>query len=414
MMKKWIGVGLAIVFAGFICLNVYLIYKDDSKVERTVYVENWSRVQEGDIVETTEADGMMVPKENQDVYLPLEQIDFQQFLVKEGDEVTAGTPLFVYTSPEIDNLKETIELEIEQLEGELEGVDDYIDSLVDYQSSVSTSDSEIEIDSDLEDRLNINVNASSDMIFSFIEQEIYRNELEKHKLEQEISKYEAQLSNIDEQDNTAKLVSGIDGIVVNINKKLENPIVTIASNELAIEGLFTEKQLTKAEPGMELTARASGQKMEGTLDKINPYPVEEPAIGQENAYTFTAGLLEQPENLPIGTEATVKVVTAEAIGVPSLKEKAIHDGKKSFVYQLNKNGLVSKDTVETGVSFGGISEIVDGVENGDVVAMDSRRNLLDNANFVTEMKPSKVTKASLKDLSTVDKWKAFLIGLVER
>lgn len=413
-MKKWIGVGLAIAFTGFICLNVYLIYKDDSKVERTVHVENWTRVQEDHIVETIEANGMMVPKENQDVYLPLEQIDFQQFLVKEGDEVTAGTPLFVYTSPEIDNLKETIELEIQQLKGELEGVEDYIDSLDDYQSSVSTSDSEIEIDSDLEDRLNINVNASSDMIVSFIEQEIYRNELEKHKLEQEISKYEAQLSNIDEQDNTAKLVSGIDGVVMNVNKKLENPLVTIASNELAIEGQFTENQLTKAEPGMELTAKSSGQKMEGTLDKINPYPVKEPAIGQENAYTFTAGILEQPEKLPIGTKATVKVVTAEANGVPTLQEKAIHDGKKSFVYQLNKNGLISKDTVETGVSFDGVSEIVDGVENGDIVAMDSKRSLLDKANFVTEMKPSKVTKASLKALSTRDKWKAFLIGVVER
>lgn len=413
-MKKWMKFVLPIVFVGFICLNVYLIYKDDSKAERTVYVKDWTRVQEEDIVETIKTDGMMVPRENQDVYLPLEQIDFQQFLVKEGDQVTAGTPLFVYTSPEVDNLRETFELEIQQLEGELEGVEDYIASLIDYQSSVSSSDSEIEIDSSLEEGFNIDVNASTDMIVSFIEQEIYRNELEKHKLEEEILKYEAQLSSIDEQDQSAQLVSGIDGVVVDVNKELGNPIVTIASNELAIEGQFTEKQLTKAEAGMEITAKASGKKMEGTLDKINPYPMKDPAIGQKNAYTFTASILEQPEALPIGTKAAVTVVTAEALGVATLKDKAIHDGKKSFVYQLNKNGLITKNTVETGLSFDGVSEIVDGAENGNMIAVNTLGHMKDKANFVTEMKPGKVTKASLKDLSKKEMLKAFLVGLIER
>lgn len=413
-MKKWFVTVLGIVFVGFLCLNVYLIFKDESKVDRTIYVKEWTRVQEDDIVETIEADGMIVPRENQDIYLPLEQIDFQQFLVKEGDEVVAGTPLFVYSSPEIDHLKETIELEIQQLEGEIEGVDDYIDSLIAYQSSVLYSDSEMEIDSDLEDGLNINVNTSSDMIVSLIEQEIYRNELEKQKLEAEISKYQTQLSNINEQDQSAKLVSGIDGTVIKVNKKLENPLVTIASNELAIEGLFTEKQLSKAEAGMELVAEASGQKMEGTLDKIHAYPVKDPAIGQKNAYTFTAGILEQPEALPIGTEAVVTVVTAQATGVPTLKDKAIHDGKKSFVYQLNKNGLITKNTVETGLSFEGVREIVDGVENGDVIAIDSGIPLHNKTNFVTEMKSGKVTKSSLKDLSKQDMLRFFLTGLIER
>ncbi|UHA61522.1 efflux RND transporter periplasmic adaptor subunit [Metabacillus litoralis] len=415
-MKRWVSIVVAVIVIGFIGTNVYLIFKEDSKVQHTVHVEKWNRVQERDIVETFETDGILVPKEKQDVYLPLENIEFQQFLVEEGDEVAIGTPLFLYTSPEIDSLKETLESDITQVEGEIEGVEDYIDSLEDYQRSIPTTTSEIEVDSILEDGLKIDVHASSEMIESTIEQEIYKQELEKRKLEEQKAKYENQLDNINEKENSASMVSNIDGVVVEVNKNLGNPIITIASNELAIEGEFSEQQLKKAETGMKLTATASGEKkmLEGTLDKINPYPVDEPALDQKNAYKFVASILEQPETSSIGTKTTVSVVTAEVSDVPAVRDGVIHGKKTSYVYKLNKNGQITKNTIEKGLSFDGYTEIVEGAEIGEVAMLTPGKTPQTNTSFVTEMKPKQITKVALKDFTSREVWKYILIGLVER
>jgi HlyD family secretion protein len=419
-MKKWILISLTAVSLGFIALNGYLIGKKDSKVQHTVYVEDWARVAKDDVVETFDTEGVMMPQEEYDIYFREEDKEFQRFLVKEGDVVTAGTPLFEYITPELDKLRETLEAEKLQAEGEITGIDDYISTLLDYQASIpAPSDAVQEVAAlELEEGLKIEVgeHASTEMIISAIDQEIYKQELEKSKLEEEVKKFDSQLSTIDEQSGTAMIVSETDGIVKEVNEKLGNPVITIVSNVLSVEGLLTESQFKKAETGMKFSTRVNGEKkqLEGTLAKINPYPAKEPEINKENRYQFEGNLTEQSETLAIGSKATVSVVTAEAIGVLTVPEKSIKKGKKPYVYQLNGNGLITKKTVQTGLGFNGIKEVTKGVEVKEVMMVSPAKVPKNNAYFVTEMKPTRIKKSAFKEFSTRDKWEAFLIGLVEK
>jgi HlyD family secretion protein len=420
-MKKWKIISLTAVSLSIIAINGYLIGKDDSKVQHTVYVEDWTRVKENDVVETFHTDGVIMPQEEYDVYFHDSEKEFQRFLVKEGDKVTAGTPLFEFTTPELDHLRETVELEKQQAEGEIAGIDEYISTLLDYQASISsstlTTESESESEYDdtaLEVGLSIDENASSDMIISTIEQEMYKQELEKSKLEEEVRKYDSQLNSINEQTSSAMMVSETDGIVKEVNKKLGNPVITIASNVLAIKGQLTENQYKKSETGMPLTAIAAGKKLEGTLGKINDYPVNELAIGEENHYQFEATMTKQPEALAIGTKAAVTVVTAEAIGVPTVRKEAIHHDKNPYAYRLNENGQITKQSVKTGLSFDGIQEIKEGTEIREVMMLSPDHIPQNKAYFVTEMKPNNIKKSAFEEITSHEKWELFLIGLIEK
>lgn len=148
-------------------------------MERTVFVENWTKVEKDTITDTIQTNGVIKPVEEYDIYFDAKKNDFKKFLVKEGDSITAGSSLFEYTATERDALKASLEAEKTAAEGEMAGIEEYIGKLRSYQGTV-TSEPEAAIDESVEKNLNIDITtSSSDLIKSNIEQEMYKQELEK-------------------------------------------------------------------------------------------------------------------------------------------------------------------------------------------------------------------------------------------
>ena len=67
-MKKWKIISLSAVSGLLIAGNLYLIGKEDSKIERTLYVENWTKAKLGDVSRTFQTQGMVVPYEEYPAY----------------------------------------------------------------------------------------------------------------------------------------------------------------------------------------------------------------------------------------------------------------------------------------------------------------------------------------------------------
>lgn len=406
-----------------------MIWKKDSKAEHTVYVHDWKRVQERNIINTLDTKGLLMPQEEYKVYFDDKDKEFLRFLVKEGDEVTAGTPLIEYATPELDQVRDTLESDIRQAEGELSSIGEYIAKLVDYQASISSSDSSYAYEYDsmftFEDDFSFSeditdtedTSTSNDVIISQIEQEIYKQELEKSKLEDKIFNYETQISLINEKSDSAMIISESDGIVKDVNDQLGNPVVTIASTSLSIKGTLTEEQLKKVKVDMSFNATISGDKakLEGTIFDIGSFPENEPEIDKKNVYPYEAILSEQEEALPIGTTADVKVTLDQALKVPAVPSKAIvkqQHGEKAFLYFLDKNGLVHRKEVTTGLRSGDLQEIKEGTDIGQVVMTTDQSH--NKSKFATTMHPTHLKKDAFKDLSSKEKWEAFLIGVAER
>ncbi|MDQ0881005.1 efflux RND transporter periplasmic adaptor subunit [Peribacillus sp. V2I11] len=420
MSGKWKIAAVSIASIVLITVNIYLIEKKESKVERTVFVENWTKVKKDTITDTIQTNGVIKPVEEYDIYFDTKKNDFKKFLVKEGDAITAGSSLFEYTTTELDALKANLEAEKTAAEGEIAGIEEYIGKLRSYQGSLASDPGKAAIDESVEKNLNIDITtSSSDLIKSSIEQEMYKQELEKNNLNEKVKMLDAKLSSIEEQSSAIVTTSEADGVVKNINKNLNNPIISIVSINMAIEGNFSEEEMKKAEVGMTIKASSSDSKkaLNGTIGRIHSYPAEEPSLKKDNRFPFQALIepeSEETEPLLVGSKVNLTVITNEKAGVPSVPIEAVHYQKQPHVYKLTKKGYVDKHYITKGLKAEGKQEIIKGPSVGDVILMEPNVAVKNHSYFITPIQFEKVKAATYKKFTTREKVRYLLLGILEK
>ncbi|MBT2603085.1 efflux RND transporter periplasmic adaptor subunit [Bacillus sp. ISL-53] len=419
MSGNWKIAAVSIASIVLITVNLYLIEKKESKVERTVFVENWTKVKKDTITDTIQTNGVIKPVEEYDIYFDAKKNDFKKFLVKEGDAITAGSSLFEYTATELDALKASLEAEKTAAEGEMAGIEEYIGKLRSYQGTL-TSEPEAAIDESVEKNLNIDITtSSSDLIKSNIEQEMYKQELEKNRLDEKVKMLDAKLSSIEEQSSAIVTTSEADGVVKNINKNLDNPIISIVSTNMAIEGYLSEEEMKKAEVGMTIKASSSDSKkaLKGTIGRIHSYPAEEPSLKKDNRFPFQALIEpegEETEALLVGSKVDLTVITNEKAGVPSVPIEAVHYQKQPYIYKFTKKGYVDKHYITKGLKAEGKQEIIKGPSVGDVILLKPDVVVKNHSNFITPIQFEKVKVATYKKFTSREKVRYLLIGILEK
>lgn len=420
MSGKWKIAAVSIASTVLITVNLYLIEKKESKVERTVFVENWTMVKKDTITDTIQTNGVIKPLEEYDIYFDTKQNDFKKFLVKEGDVVTAGSSLFEYTATELDALKANVESEKAAAEGEIVGIDQYLGKLRSYQGTLTRDPDKAVIDDSVERNLNIDITtSSSDLIKSNIEQELYKQELEKNSLNEKVKMLDAKLRSIEEQSRAIVTTSEADGVVKNINENLNNPIISIVSTNMAIEGDFSEEEMKKAEVGMTIKASSSDSKttLKGKIGRIHSYPAEEPSIKKNNRFPFQALIEpegEETEPLLVGSKVNLTVITNEKAGVPSIPIEAVHYKKQPHVYKLTKKGFVDKHYITKGLKAEGKQELIKGPSVGDVILLEPNRVVKNHSYFITPIQFEKVKTKTYKKFTSREKVRYLLLGILEK
>lgn len=397
---------------------MYLIGKEDSKAERTVFVKDWVKVEKGDLTQVTEAEGVLKPLEEYPVfYEGSEGAEFKGFLVEEGDEVTAGTPLLEYSLPAPDGKIKELEAEKAQAEAESAAIETYIGKLTSYKETViSETAAEPERDQDLEEELAIEPNASLETIEAALEQEIYRQEYEMERTEARIAKCEAELAYLNEAEDSIQVMSEMDGIIKEIKKTLANPVVTVVSKQTAVYGELTEKQIDRVRTGQKVQVTLPGEEktLTGKVEKTGPYPVQDPGVKKESLYPFKAILDGEQQNLTIGKHLTAGIVTAEAKGVPVVKKDVIAGSKKEYVYKLAENGRIQKRYVTAGLTVNGRTEIVKGSTQGDLLLESPPAPPHNHSPFITAVQFEKADGKRIKQKTAKELLRPFLIGFFEK
>ena len=218
-MKWWKTIMITVLAILLVGVNLFLIIKDNSKVDKTLYVSSWTSAIEQDLEETMVTEGISAPQEEQYVYYDDSKGSFEGFMVKEGEEVSSGSELFYYKTDSYVDAIAHLEAEKESVLKQLDGLEDRKDSLDSLLTSSSAEMEEFFLMSE-----------------SSIEMEIYETEAEINRLEGELEKYEDQIDSIDGKLPYLHEISDIDGTVKEINKDLSNPVITIASKEPIIRG----------------------------------------------------------------------------------------------------------------------------------------------------------------------------------
>ncbi|MFC0475759.1 efflux RND transporter periplasmic adaptor subunit [Robertmurraya beringensis] len=397
--KKW-----TVILVGtlFMIGNLYLIYKKDSEIKRMSYVDTWTTVKKQNLVESQTDEGLITPVEEEYIYYEEKTGNFEAFLVKEGDQVEENTPILELSSVDIDTAISQKELEISRLEDDIAALEDNIDSLDDLLGDIESSITE--------------ENESSNTIMAnSLEIEIYEKELQVSRLEAELEKQETVLASMDESISSLTIDSKIAGIVKEIRHDLNNPIVTITSNNLQVEATLTEKEISTFEEGMKvvITSGLQKDKLEGTISSISTLPKNEPKEKKETQYSYIIELDEQPSsNIPLGSNVNLKIITNEINDALTVSTKSIQEkGAKSYVYVMMANGTIERRQIETGLQLNHVKEIKANAEEGEKFVLKAN-TLKNKTKFYTSLEPKKLKKKDFKEMGKRKALKTALKGFV--
>ncbi|MGI8385676.1 efflux RND transporter periplasmic adaptor subunit [Robertmurraya sp. P23] len=396
--KKW-----TVILVGtlFMVGNFYLIFKKDSEIKRISFVEKWAAIKEQKLVESKTDEGLITPLEEEYIYYEENTGDFHSFLVKEGDEVEENTPILELSSVNTDAAIAQKELEISKLEDEIDALEDNIDSLDDLLSDIERSTTE--------------ENESTNTIMAnSLEIEIYEKELQLSRLESELAQEEDQLDSINDSLSSLTINSTIAGIVKEVRQDLNNPVVTIASNELQVEATLSEKEVPTLEVGMKVfvTSHLQKDEIEGTISSISILPKTEPKEKKETQYTYKIQLNDQPNSIPIGSHVNLKIITNEVQNALTVSTNAIKEkGAKTYIYVMMPNGTIERRQVETGLHLNHVKEIVSSAIKDEKVVISSN-TLRNNTKFYTSLQPKRLEKKAFQELGKKESLKLALKGFV--
>ena len=350
-MKWWKMIMITVLAILLVGVNLFLMIKDNSKVDKTLYVSSWTSAIKQDLEETMVTKGISAPQEEQSVYYDDSKGSFEGFMVKEGEEVSIGSELFYYKTDSYVDAIAHLEAEKESVLKQLDGLEDRKDSLDSLLTSSSVEMEEFFLMSE-----------------SSIEMEIYETEAEINRLEGELEKYEDKIDSIDGKLPYLHEISDIDGTVKEINKDLSNPVITIASMEPIIKGRVSEAEHNKLQPGLEvfISLKNSNKNYKGIIETISAFPEGKPSVEKESTYPFTIVLNEPIEDLVHGAHVDVKVITEEVIDAITVPSESIH---KSQVHIL-QDGKVVKREVKSGLKVKETQEIESGLDVEEVVVRE--------------------------------------------
>lgn len=199
-----------------------------------------------------------------------------EVLVKEGDQVEVGTPLFRYDTDEI-------QLSIRQVELDLEGISNQLTSLQDQKKTLEDEKKKASSD----DQYSYTVSIQS------VELNIKEQEYNKAVKQSELEKLKASLEN-------NEITSEAEGVIQQINLTPQTdstgqalPFISIlSSGEYRVKGTITEQNIQTIYEGQPVTIRSrvdSHTVWQGTIDSISYEPA------QDNTNNMYYGGMEQGE-----------------------------------------------------------------------------------------------------------------------
>ena len=174
----------------------------------------------------------------------------------------------------------------------------------------------------------------------------------------------------------AKVVAPFDGVVTAVNAKvgqtasgtaatvadLGNLEVVVNMSEVDVNQLKTGQT---AEIALDAVSNAA---LTGTVTEIAPAGTQSSGVVN---YPVTVALSKAPETVKTGMTANVNIVVNERKDVLAVPNRAVKTVNKQKVVTVLKNGQQVVVPVQTGLSNDTLTEIVSGLQEGDVVVINS-------------------------------------------
>ncbi|MGG3642784.1 efflux RND transporter periplasmic adaptor subunit [Bacillus gobiensis] len=370
MKKLWIGIGIVVIIAIFIGVNVFRTVQT-SGASREVQVVS---LEEKEISSTVMVPGTLGFSQEQNVFYEADKGEVQQILVKEGDTVKKGTPLLRYTNKQLELEKEQNELTIESKELQIDQFEQKREDLEQKEKDLTKQLGEKEAKSQIDPE-----REQLDMDEKLADLEIRQNMIQKETIE--------------EQLDALVVKSEADGTVISVDKEaaskkteIQEPIIHIGNTKnLIVEGVLSEYDTLKVkkEQPVKLTSDViQGQEWKGKVTAVGLVPNT-----QGNEGGTQAGGGEQAVQYPLEVKFDGKLPNAKTgfkfiMEIETDKRKAAtlpaeaikKDGDQSYVF-IVEDGKAKRVDIKVGESADESIEIIEGLSADNQVILSPAADL---------------------------------------
>ncbi|MCR2821408.1 efflux RND transporter periplasmic adaptor subunit [Lederbergia panacisoli] len=466
---SWHQVLVVLVIILVLAVNLVLLEKKGSKVERLNFISSWEEVKAGDLVKTLRTEGVVAPSERHPVFVD-PNVTFKEFLVEKGERVENGTPLFEYATEDLDEQIALLDAEIARLEKEKKSIETFVSDMERTKSALPRQRSNVQPvfggdpESDAVSETMVKVEAARQVRedaaeIRAVDRLVSERELDLEKVDLEIQKYEEQRDLVESGRSGLTILSSVDGIVEDISFELNNPVITIVSEDLFVEGQLNEQEVATVEEGMRVDVHSDlfvGE-LTGEIGSVSELPLEQATVERASFYPFNVILdvdeavdedddvgedddgeevddgvgenvdddvdddisenadVDVDENADVelyaGYHVLADIVLDEALEVPVVQRESIRG--HSYLWVLGRSGIVEKRKVELGLQVGKQAEILGGAELGELFVV--QENEIDHAApFITPFKGNKSIFNQWESESFRRKLKYVLVGILQR
>lgn len=269
---------------------------------------------------------------------------------------------------------DALQQQLNALQGSSQGVMTESVGESDLQQKLQTAQSELaELKANLESQKAV-AEADSGAMSSAAREQMQTNtnlaELESKSLEELIA--EGKKGITAEFDGVISDKQIMEGATVTQGMQL----FTLQSIEdVNVEVTLSKNVFAKVKEGQKAEITLAGETYQGTVQSINRIATSGVA-GTNQAAVSSASIMatihiDNPdENIFLGVDAKVTIQAAEANDVIILPTEAVNIGKDGTFCWVNKDGILTKRSITTGVSSNEYAEITQGIDEGEVVIPD--------------------------------------------
>lgn len=393
-MNKFFYIALSIGIAAFLATNALLMFGDKSILTKDVYVSEYERAFSHTYREDLPKEAVMAPLGTNRIYIQ-DREAIEQWLVAEGDTVTAGSELAILNEAESEDQRSIWESERTALQTERREVQSALRSLessrprgtspttrnaTDRQTTTNDDGNTVELDINV----SVGVEVPQDGPYAAA---IAQAEQQLAAIDSRLAVLDAQL---DRSTSQPALISPVDGIVARVNKDTEPLSVDVYSHERMFVTYLMEDQWLKVEQQDLVTVQAEGlgTAITGTVSFVSQLPAQETewfkayrALDpkeQVNPIAFYEVRIVTDEAiadvLPYGKSANVSITVNEAEEAVGLSEKWVFNRleDQGAAHVLTPEGYGLDTPLTIAFDTGGKAVLTDGVAAGELVLHEDK------------------------------------------
>ncbi|MCK1990385.1 HlyD family secretion protein [Lysinibacillus fusiformis] len=288
--RPWTSIGIVVAML-IIGINAYFVFKEDSTVTRSYFIDEFQKAYIGTNTERVNKDTIVAPAET--FTITADATKLSAVNVKRGQEVMMNDLLATFKTDEVDEELTKLESERTAYETELNDLQNALDQIEDEYDD-SNPKSSINTDQ-INDRLSVTLKlelAQQNSLSTAVAL------LNRHIAEtnRQIALIEAQITQIESRQG---IVSPIDGVVSAVKEEAGALTFEIYSNEKAMYAYLSEKEWQKVQEGQTVDFKVKYVK-----DPLSGIVLDKQMIATDDE-TFWANELAKTTNLPHPTNYEV-------------------------------------------------------------------------------------------------------------